>query len=240
MSHKSQQSLNASQCSRLQKSPPSRQVSGEEMFQIIHAVVNDPDSDVQIPLPMLNADTSGSSQANSLPASIDLLSPSPKTPTSSKSPQFKRPDQPSSRKERKSNVETDANKENIAPPSPPSSASSSPTNSATMSPVIRSSNASRAMNVFHQSPQRSNRLISDHLSPRLGLPTPSTSASAVSLERFPHAHPYPPPLPVGDLKGTMAMIVEMRPFDLRPQNSITPERQHRERGRTYYYMSHID
>ena len=177
--------------------------------------------------------TSNLSQANSLPATIDMLSPSPKS--SVPSPQFKLPqplpladDLPGP-----SGLSRHTDKENRPPSVSSSNSSTSPNRT---SPIIRSSNLNRSH--FHSqsqygSPQPSRGLIQDHLSPRLGLMHSTVPVSAISLERFNHAKPYPPARPIGDLNGTMPLFLEMRPFSHRPTNSTTPERNQRERGCKY-------
>ena len=209
-----------------------RMVSGEEMVAMIHEVVNDPTAKVQLPLqclPTVNQlDDSENSGPNSLPASIDLLSPSP--------PEFKKPNQPRDKKLENQVVPytdgirrlNEINKENTPPYSPTASNPSSPTQ---RSPIIRSHDSQRAQ---YHSPVRSSQVVSDHLSPRLGLPVSNQNAASMVLSRFRHTRPFPPSRPIGDLTGNLPMFLEMRSFKNRPSTSLTPERHQRERGRKYF------
>ena len=205
----------------LRGSPKAKQVTGDEMLAIIQGVIDDPEANVQLPLRNIdesknNSDTDGSG-ANSLPASIDLLTPSPN---------FKKPAQPVERREERKSGSSgqgqDWNKENTPPHT------SNPSSPTQRSPIIPSHDIQRSS---FRSPPRSTRLIKDHLSPRLGLPVSTRDNSATILSRIQHTRPFPPSQPIGDLTGNLPMFLEMRSFTMRPSTSLTPERHSRERGR---------
>ena len=166
------------------------------------------------------------SSANSLPASLDLLSPSP---------EFKRPEQPKPISRSNSAAFIEMNKENAPPLTSPGSTSSSSTQPSTSSnSPMPSSPATPRRPIhqsFYQSPRRSPRLIQDHMSPRMGLPAVPTLAPTTTLSRIRHTHPYPPSHSIGNLKHSLSMFLEMKPFNMRRPDTLTPERDFRERGR---------
>ena len=217
-----------SQPSSLIGSPKSNSITGgnetvvttpivqEQPVEDVQATSNDPDS-----------------SANSLPASLDLLSPSP---------EFKRPEQPKRITRSNSAASFEMDKENTPPSISPESSSSSSTRPSTSStsPVPSSPATPRRPihQSFYQSPRRSPRLIKDHLSPRMGLPAQPTRAPTTTLTRIRHTHPYPPSHSIGNLKHSLSMFLEMKPFNMRRPDTLTPERDFRERGRKYFLMNY--
>ena len=150
----------------------------------------------------------------------------------SPSPEFKRPEQP---KRLSKSTSFDNDKENTPPLTSPESISSTSTRPSSSSNSPKTTSPATPRRPIHQSfyvsPRRSPRLIKNHLSPRMGLPVSTTHAPTTTLTRIRHTHPHPPSHSIGNLKHSLSMFLEMKPFNMRRTDTLTPERDFRERGR---------